>query len=111
MRLFSNRNRPEHLGRFPLERLPRTAAANGVASADLGPLVDCGEAPLSAVLRDYRALYSGHFEGEPAAARAPIPDDPERLVAELKAAKSGSVAGSRDRLVHREAGASEADPR
>ena len=23
MRIFSNRNRPVHLGRFPLERLPR----------------------------------------------------------------------------------------
>ncbi len=91
MKLFSHKKRAVHLGPYPLERLPRLAdpAATPVgASAPLpprpvereeqGPL-GCGHA-----YELYRDLFDTQVHGE-VAPRAPIPDDPAEVAANLKA--------------------------
>ncbi|WP_119422369.1 4Fe-4S dicluster domain-containing protein [Desertibaculum subflavum] len=88
MRLVSNRDRPAHLGPFPLERLRRghprpdgRLAPAGMAAARAMPA-----APLATSLRAYHELFRGLSSGTPARSRAPIADDPSANAADLKAA-------------------------
>jgi hypothetical protein len=84
MRFFSNRDRAVHLGRFPLERIPRRDAPpslDGVRDSFPAP----GASPLGRIVNEYIALFE-QLRVEPAAPEvAPYPDDPARLAAELKA--------------------------
>ncbi len=84
MRLISNRDRSVHLGSLPLERIARLERAPEIA-----PLRDEFPAPsttpLGRIVNEYVALFEEFRSGEAAAERAPYPDDPARLAAEIKA--------------------------
>ena len=92
MRLFSHRKRPVHLGPYPLERLPRLAAAGarppGANAGRLPPRpVEAEQSgPLSAAHAYglYRDLFDGQRHGE-VAPEAPIPADPVDIAKNLKA--------------------------
>lgn len=80
--------RPYHLGTYPLEVLPRDpdiavgearrppVAAPAYSSAPRGPL--------ARTLREYLQLFADNAVREPAAARAPVPDDPHRRMVDVK---------------------------
>ena len=86
MRLYTNRNRPSHLGPLPLERLAR---APFTEAATIPPLpADLAGAPADSVVHvipEYSALFSKFFTGNPARAKAPVPDDPQARANNLKA--------------------------
>ena len=82
----SSRDRPFHLGPFPLETLPRDAALieTEYARARLPcPPAVQAEDLLGSIVGRYREIYAGFVEGEPAAARAPVPDDPAPRAADI----------------------------
>ncbi|MFY9314683.1 MAG: reductive dehalogenase domain-containing protein [Burkholderiales bacterium] len=84
MRMLSNRNRPVHLGPFPMERVARATAAPDLAGvADRFPVRS--ETPLGRIVNDYIALFERYRTEAPAPGRAPYPPDPQRLANELKA--------------------------
>ena len=83
MRLFSNRDRPVHLGPFPLERLPRSGTPSLAAIADRFP--PASTTPLGRIVNQYVALFEQFRAEPPAPERAPYPADPARLAHELKA--------------------------
>lgn len=88
MRLVSNRDRPAHLGPFPLERLRRRARPGPderLAPSHV-PSISPSAGPLAPSLETYHRLFRGLAAGQPARARAPIPDDPAANAADLKAA-------------------------
>ena len=89
--LFTTRgqSRPYHLGPYPLEDLPRDDSvvaretarpANMAAPSYAQP----PQGPLATALRDYLALFAANAVKEPAPARAPVPDDPERRMIDAK---------------------------
>jgi reductive dehalogenase len=84
MRLFSNRDRPVHLGPFPLERIARAPAI-----ADCSGMRDAfapeSATPLGRIVNEYLALFERFRAEPPAPERAPYPRDPRRLASELKA--------------------------
>lgn len=84
MRIFSNRDRLVHLGRFPLERIPRSAVM-----PDLSAVADRFPAPsatlLGRIVNQYIALFEQFRAEDPAPERAPYPANPRRLASELKA--------------------------
>ncbi|WP_350333775.1 2Fe-2S iron-sulfur cluster-binding protein [Coralliovum pocilloporae] len=80
MRLFSYRNRPVHLGPFPLERLTRTESAPSLAGMVPDPLLDF-DAPglqgtLAPSIRTFLSMLDVLRDGEVWSSRAEIPDDP-----------------------------------
>lgn len=84
-----SKDRPFHLGPFPLEALPRDAGIFEPearrAAIPLAP--DAARQPddaLSRAVDHYRALFSRFVEGSPASAKAPVPDDLERRAADIK---------------------------
>jgi reductive dehalogenase len=84
MRLFSNRERPVHLGPFPLERVARGGAApDAAALRDAFPAPSA--TPLGRIVNQYIALFEQFRAEPPAPERAPYPDDLARLAGELKA--------------------------
>mgnify|MGYP001189138481 FL=1 len=90
MRLFSTRDRPFHLGPYPLERLTRDAARLSVLDA-VPPMreLDLESAdPLSIVhaMRPYLAMFDVVRDGVVAPCRAEIPADPTERARHLKAA-------------------------
>ena len=87
---FSTRadSRPYHLGTYPLEGLPRDPSV-AMAEAALAPIAapaydTPAEGPLAAALRDYLGIFAANAVREPAAARAPVPDDPQRRMVDVK---------------------------
>ncbi len=84
MRLFSNRDRPVHLGPFPLERIRRAVVMPEVSSVrDTFPPPSA--TPLGRIVNEYIALFEQFRAEPPAAERAPYPGEPARLANELKA--------------------------
>ena len=84
-----SRNRPFHLGPYPLEALPRDdapIAAEGARPPSLptSPKRDSGL--LVAASDRYSGIYGQFADGEPAPAKAPVPDDLERRAVDLKGA-------------------------
>ncbi len=81
-------SRPYHLGPFPLEALPRDDAviAAEAARAAVPPPVtaDAPEGPLGRAARAYRELFYDLVQDEPVPQRAPVPDDIERRMIDLK---------------------------
>lgn len=79
-------DRPYHLGPFPLEMLPRddAASAGDCAAPASQPVSPEPQGVLARAARIYRDLYASFAEGEPAAKRAPVPDDPERRTVDVK---------------------------
>ena len=97
MRLYSHRQRPFHLGPLPLESLARGPA---VAKAAPARLPEDRLAPTSASVAhafpEYFDLFRKFLAGKVAAARAPVPDDPQLRANNLKASTyflDASIAG------------------
>ncbi len=82
MRIFSNRSRPVHLGRFPLERLARVPLSDAVKFPREEEPVPRNV--LAKICRDYCAIYEKFRAGKPAAEKAPYLDDPQARANELK---------------------------
>jgi reductive dehalogenase len=84
-----SKDRPFHLGPFPLESLPRDedviALEAGRMAIPITP--DTLRRPDDVLLRatdHYRELFSKFAEGTPASAKAPVPNDLERRSADIK---------------------------
>lgn len=90
MRLFSYRNRPVHLGPFPLERLPRSSVPPDLSRAPpMRPLAfDDPASPESIVhaMARYMAMLDAVRDGRPAPLAAEIPGEPQARTHHLKAA-------------------------
>ena len=92
MRLFSHKKRSVHLGAYPLERLARlpTATAlppglNGHTSARPSEGLSEGPTGMGHAFDKYIELFDSLRTGEVAASRAPIPEDPDEIAANIKA--------------------------
>jgi hypothetical protein len=84
-----SKDRPFHLGPFPLESLPRDAGV--VAREARRAAIPIGPGPLrrphdvlSRAADHYRELFAKFVDGMPASAKAPVPDDLDRRSADLK---------------------------
>jgi hypothetical protein len=98
MRFFSYRQRPVHLGPWPLERLARAAAPRLPPEADATPLpplrrmqpLDFNAPELAATLAPaigrYMAMFDLVRDGAVNAQRAEVPADPGERARHLKAA-------------------------
>jgi ferredoxin len=84
-RLFSNRDRPYDMGVLPTELLARDPAAPIVDSRMPLDLAGRHENSIAPALQEYLDFCVKYFEGEMAAARAPVPDDPLTRARNLKA--------------------------
>jgi ferredoxin len=84
-RLFSNRDRPFDMGVLPTELLARDPAAAAVEAAMPADAAPHGADSIAAAIPEYRALCAQFLDGEPAGARAPVPDDPLLRARNLKA--------------------------
>ncbi len=93
MKLFSYKDRPVHLGPYPAEHLARAP----LPSLDEGPRrtrpeigkpsrPDPSQTSLAQIAQSYTDLFASFSDGEIAPSLAPLPDDPERLAADLKSA-------------------------
>jgi hypothetical protein len=86
-----SKDRPFHLGPFPLESLPRDESVIAVeASLIPNPIaprtIDLSNDALSRASDHYREVFSKFAEGTPAGAKAPVPDDFERRSVDIKGA-------------------------
>lgn len=84
-RLFSNRTRPYDLGILPTELLARDACAAVFDSASPADASAPRADSIAPAIREYGALCAGFLDGDTAAARAPIPEDPLVRARNLKA--------------------------
>ncbi|WP_425406122.1 4Fe-4S dicluster domain-containing protein [Hwanghaeella sp.] len=87
MRLFSHTDRPVHLGRYPMERLPRMPAGSAPFSSvpTQVPAGPGGDATLPHVFAPYIALYKETRDGPAAPSTAPIPEEARIRTDNLKA--------------------------
>ncbi len=87
---FSNKNRPFHYGYYPLERLARDEQI-GVAERqaarhtrpDAAPITDSSYAR---AVQKYHEIFKEFCRGEPAPAKAPVPNDLQRRMIDIKGA-------------------------
>ena len=81
-------DRPYHLGGYPLEALARDDSVIAAEAArPRAPAPDFDAPPvgvLGQALRDYLAHFVGSAVTEPAASLAPLPDDPDRRMTDVK---------------------------
>jgi reductive dehalogenase len=86
VRIFSNRDRPHHLGPYALERLKRDTTPL-IPERVVPPSEPNGASPNAALqsMREYSTLFATLLEGPVAAERAPVPEDPNRRAENLKA--------------------------
>jgi reductive dehalogenase len=83
------KNRPYHLGPFPLETLRRDdgVLAEEAARPPLAPTAgNAPEGPLARAADHYRDLFVKFADGEPAPKPAPVPDDLARRAVDIKGA-------------------------
>jgi len=82
-----SKDRPFHLGLFPLETLPRddTAAGREIAAAPhkSRPRAE-GSGLLATAAAKYHAIFEKHFDGKSLPGKAPVPDDLERRAMDAK---------------------------
>ncbi|MGI9415325.1 MAG: Fe-S protein [Hyphomicrobiales bacterium] len=82
-----SRKRPFHLGPFPLETLPRDLSRmveEGARPPRRAPAHVVAGAPLSRAAERYRKIFARFVDGDPAPAKAPVPDDLDRRVQDIK---------------------------
>lgn len=80
-------DRPYHLGTYPLEALPRDPSLIAEESARAmvaPPPVPAPHGPLGIALRDYLDIFVSNAVTEPAASKAPVPDDLHRRMIDVK---------------------------
>jgi ferredoxin len=85
MRIYSNRNRPNHLGQFALERLARV---DEVTAQPAAVPRDSGQAAADSIhaeVEEYARLFARFLDGPVAPRGGAIPDDLDRRSANLKA--------------------------
>ncbi len=83
------KDRPYHLGPFPLETLTTDAsvAANEAARPPVAVAAAVpADGPLARAADHYRDLFAKFADGQPAAQRAPVPDDLVRRAVDIKGA-------------------------
>ncbi len=88
LRLFSDRNRPVHLGPYPLERLARGAMPDMAALRGFAPVpFDRAEDPESLVnaMAEHQAMMDAIRDGFVNKVRSAIPDSPQERANHLKA--------------------------
>ncbi len=85
MRLYSNKDRPFHLGSLALERLVRDPKAPILAGVMPSDSAEAGKDALSQVILEYKELFSKFLDGGVATGRAPVPEGPEARANNLKA--------------------------
>ncbi|MGE5148376.1 MAG: Fe-S protein, partial [Candidatus Eiseniibacteriota bacterium] len=89
MKLFTNRQRPVHLGPFPLERLKRaplpSEAAAGPRPARPAPRSAPAAGSFDGVAWQYLKLFEQFRDGKIAPQKAPIALDPVEITNDLKA--------------------------
>lgn len=91
MRIFSNKQRPFHLGTFPLERLNRCEKADLAIDPSALPKFDLlgspdSEESIADAISDYLDAYESMRDGEPAQRCEDLPDDPAMLSQDVKSA-------------------------
>jgi reductive dehalogenase len=82
-----SKDRPFHLGPFPLETLPRDESITDTESTRprlAPPAPAFHDGPLAAACDKYREIFARFIDGDPAPARAPVPDDPARRAVDIK---------------------------
>lgn len=88
MVFFSNKSRPYHLGTYPLERLgrdPDIVSAETMRKRESRQTeTDLSGEGFSATLEKYRRIFHSLRDDQPAAAKAPVPNDPERRMIDIK---------------------------
>ncbi len=84
-RLFSNRDRPYDMGVLPTELLERDAGAPELPARMPSDAAAAGADSVAAAMPEYRELCAAFLDGEPAPARAPVPQDPLLRARNLKA--------------------------
>ncbi len=84
-RLYSHRDRPVDMGPLPTERLERQAGAPAFDASLPSDAVPPGAAAVAHAIPEYRESFARFGGGEPAAAKAPVPDDPLVRARNLKA--------------------------
>ncbi|WP_321395644.1 hypothetical protein [Emcibacter sp.] len=88
MIFFSNKNRPFHYGPYALERLPRDEARifheHDAPRRQRPERKTAAGNSLTHAIQKYHDLFSGFQQRPPAAKKAPLPDDPRKLVADIK---------------------------
>ncbi len=87
LRFFSDKNRPTHLGPYPLELLNREPLVNNVSDIAMQPLVfDLPDAPHSIVnaMREHQAMLDAIRSGMVNKLKAECPDDEQLRAQHLK---------------------------
>lgn len=85
---FANRmRRPFHLGPYPIERLPKVAASSA-PRIGIPRTVEYSksELPLAAAADRYAQIFAQARDGDIASARAPVPDEGELRLGDIKGA-------------------------
>lgn len=87
MKLFSYRNRPVHLGPYPLERLPRQDHADleTVPPMRAVSFRDARPDSLTNAMRDYQAMLDAIRDGLVKREKGEVPDDPQDRTDHFKA--------------------------
>lgn len=90
MIFFSNKTRPYHLGPYPVERIAREPAIFdyeiGLPRSARAPVAEETTAGFGEAVEKYHQIFHGLRDNQPAAARAPVPDDLERRMIDVKGA-------------------------
>ncbi len=85
MQIFSGKDRPVHLGPYPVERLRRAALSPAAQTALTGEGRSPAPGRLSGHIFDYYELFAPLRDGDVAPAKAPLPDDAQAVANEIKA--------------------------
>jgi reductive dehalogenase len=85
LRIYSNRDRAQHLGQYALERLGRTAAPSREGGFLPPDPHEASDHSIVDSLREYSDLFSTLLEGPVAPEPAPVPDDPRQRSENLQA--------------------------
>jgi len=88
MIFFSNKARSYHLGPYPLERIARDAAIRdreiALPKSPKSPHAKPGTEGFAGAVEKYHQIFHGLRDNQPAAAKAPVPDDLQRRMIDVK---------------------------
>jgi hypothetical protein len=88
MIFFSNKSRPYHLGPYPLERIARDAAILerelGLPRSATAPAAKSVTEGFGEAVEKYHQIFHELRDNQPVSAKAPVPDDLERRMIDVK---------------------------